>query len=549
MGGRRWCDPATDRLAAAELFSYRGINIIDGEFAFPSRIGRSMGIKFLCPHGHKLNVKSFLAGKKGVCPECGERFVVPLMSTPNQRTMSIGQSQQFGPGHLPQDDDADDGAPGPISPAANSLAPNSTAANSPAAFPGGISPAFSSAAASPAASPSAFPAGFPSAYPSAFPSASPNSLHATAASPTASPTGFPTSFPTAVPANASAGIPAATPTATPNAQPMATVAVATAANMPAAAAANPANPLLRTAGAAVPGFPAAAFGTGIAAAATPNPLPGAYPFPGLVPGASPGANSSAMPGAMPGALPSANPRAIPGTIPGALPGATPSAIPGAMPGAMPNAIPGAMPGVTPGVLAGAFPGVVAGGVAPTPSAVPHAFTGALPTSLPLSPMPAAPTPAPLDPLVEAPQAKWYVRPPAGGQFGPADAVLMRQWIGEGRVSAESMVWREGWSDWKKAGGLLPGVAGTTAAAPSGATASGATASAGGQLLKGPDAGLGAGHGLSRSLTSNASASPVVDTRANLPRPKSSHWGLVFVLLMAIVAAGMMVVLVYVIRSN
>ncbi|MBI3839605.1 MAG: DUF4339 domain-containing protein [Planctomycetia bacterium] len=36
-----------------------------------------MGIKFLCPNGHKLNVKSFLGGKKAICPKCGARVVVP----------------------------------------------------------------------------------------------------------------------------------------------------------------------------------------------------------------------------------------------------------------------------------------------------------------------------------------------------------------------------------------------------------------------------------------------------------------------------------------
>src|SRR5262245_42756278 len=40
-----------------------------------------MGIKFLCPNGHKINVKSFLAGKKGICPRCGVRVDIPLEST------------------------------------------------------------------------------------------------------------------------------------------------------------------------------------------------------------------------------------------------------------------------------------------------------------------------------------------------------------------------------------------------------------------------------------------------------------------------------------
>jgi hypothetical protein len=41
---------------------------------------RFMGIRFLCPEGHKLNVKSFLAGKRAVCPKCGTKVVVPLES-------------------------------------------------------------------------------------------------------------------------------------------------------------------------------------------------------------------------------------------------------------------------------------------------------------------------------------------------------------------------------------------------------------------------------------------------------------------------------------
>ena len=36
-----------------------------------------MGIRFYCPNGHKLNVKSFLAGKRGVCPHCGVKLIIP----------------------------------------------------------------------------------------------------------------------------------------------------------------------------------------------------------------------------------------------------------------------------------------------------------------------------------------------------------------------------------------------------------------------------------------------------------------------------------------
>ncbi len=52
-----------------------------------------------------------------------------------------------------------------------------------------------------------------------------------------------------------------------------------------------------------------------------------------------------------------------------------------------------------------------------------------------------------DPLLEAPGANWYLRPITGGQFGPAQPEIMRQWLHEGRVSGDSLVWREGWTDW------------------------------------------------------------------------------------------------------
>lgn len=62
-----------------------------------------------------------------------------------------------------------------------------------------------------------------------------------------------------------------------------------------------------------------------------------------------------------------------------------------------------------------------------------------------------------DPLDEHPGAVWYVRPVSGGQFGPADARVMREWLAEGRVGPEALVWRQGWKDWKKAVLLFPAI--------------------------------------------------------------------------------------------
>lgn len=60
-----------------------------------------------------------------------------------------------------------------------------------------------------------------------------------------------------------------------------------------------------------------------------------------------------------------------------------------------------------------------------------------------------------DAILEAPEAVWYVRPPSGGQYGPADADIMRRWLEEGRVSADSLVWREGWDDWRTGDAVFP----------------------------------------------------------------------------------------------
>ena len=90
--------------------------------------------------------------------------------------------------------------------------------------------------------------------------------------------------------------------------------------------------------------------------------------------------------------------------------------------------------------------------------LPHITTDPTPPAAPASPSSAP------DPISEAPQAVWYVRPPSGGQYGPAPGAIMRQWISEGRVSADSLVWREGWSDWQSAGGVFPQLGSASAGA-------------------------------------------------------------------------------------
>ena len=58
-------------------------------------------------------------------------------------------------------------------------------------------------------------------------------------------------------------------------------------------------------------------------------------------------------------------------------------------------------------------------------------------------------------LDDDPDATWYVRPPSGGQYGPATGEIMKQWIDEGRVAATALLWRDGWPQWRDAGETLP----------------------------------------------------------------------------------------------
>ena len=56
-----------------------------------------MGIRFTCPNGHKLHVKEFLAGKRGVCPSCGAKFVIPHAQPAAAKTASGSRPASVSP--------------------------------------------------------------------------------------------------------------------------------------------------------------------------------------------------------------------------------------------------------------------------------------------------------------------------------------------------------------------------------------------------------------------------------------------------------------------
>jgi hypothetical protein len=148
------------------------------------------------------------------------------------------------------------------------------------------------------------------------------------------------------------------------------------------------------------------------------------------------------------------------------------------------------------------------GVALPPAAIPRgAAIAALATpSLP---------PTVADPIAEAPMAIWYVRPPAGGQYGPARGDVMRKWVGEGRVTSDSLVWREGWPDWRPANKVFPDLG-------------------------------------SKSASSSEIGPIVAETTRRPIRPirkTSSSQGVAIVITLGVVCLGLFVALLYVLMSN
>ncbi len=312
-----------------------------------------MGIRFYCPNGHKLNVKEFQAGRRGICPYCGAKIQIPLQSTrPSTReemqaAAAIAAAGTAGP--------SPSGVPIP---------------SAPLAVPGGMSSAGDSVASSSAA----------------------QSYQATPSWPASGAT--------------------ATASAVPATAPLPSALSSPAAGVYASA---PMGPTGAIGGVAYPG------GMGTDAAAYPSQTPSpvaAAPSPIY---SSPAATEPAAPSAM---------------------GAMPSGVAGA-----PAADPYAVLGLNPvGAAAGTAASMATvGGVGSPLGAAPFGMTpGATP-----------PAAAAVDPLIEAGAAVWYVRPAAGGQYGPAGPDVMRQWLAENRIAGDSLVWREGWRDWKTAAEVFP----------------------------------------------------------------------------------------------
>jgi len=111
---------------------------------------------------------------------------------------------------------------------------------------------------------------------------------------------------------------------------------------------------------------------------------------------------------------------------------------------------------------------------------------------------------------ESPQGDWYVHLREGGQFGPASDEIMAEWVAEGRVPADALLWREGWPRWKEASDVLPRLARPV----SGATAPRPPEASGGAASSPEDAGS-ASPGVRIAV-----AHPTTTSRTRLGKPHS-----------------------------
>ena len=152
---------------------------------------------------------------------------------------------------------------------------------------------------------------------------------------------------------------------------------------------------------------------------------------------------------------------------------------------------------------------------------------------PTASLPTTPPAATTDPLAANPDLVWYVRSTNGNQFGPAKGELFRTWIQEGRVGTDSLVWQEGWDDWKQASEIFPQLAGPPEPEPD-------LTSVGG--LNG-FTNLGIGNTDPRKATSQNNST----TRRLTSRSRSTNWTPVIVSFLAVASFILIAILIRVLN--
>ncbi len=69
---------------------------------------------------------------------------------------------------------------------------------------------------------------------------------------------------------------------------------------------------------------------------------------------------------------------------------------------------------------------------------------------PPEPVPAQPTSPPPAGVASEPAVEWRMARASGEQYGPTVPAVFAQWIAAGRVTPDTLVWRTGWPDWRRA---------------------------------------------------------------------------------------------------
>jgi len=57
-------------------------------------------------------------------------------------------------------------------------------------------------------------------------------------------------------------------------------------------------------------------------------------------------------------------------------------------------------------------------------------------------------------LNEKPDLLWYIRPAGGDEYGPADNNLLRAWVSQNRIGADTELRRDDWLQWKPASDIF-----------------------------------------------------------------------------------------------
>jgi len=132
---------------------------------------------------------------------------------------------------------------------------------------------------------------------------------------------------------------------------------------------------------------------------------------------------------------------------------------------------------------------------------------------------------------------WYTRGESGHTIGPVETEVIRQWLVEGRVSAQNWVWRTGWPEWRRAGAVFVEMLHQPPQLPPDTSASGpaaAPASAGSGLPPNRPHTDQQPVRLNEPVLTAAAAGPALAHRSRTGRRKKQRLQITFWLTMAVV---------------